>query len=88
MKGMDEEIDEILTKMDQIKQQLKDYLSKCKEKFGCDKITYASNRKYRFQLEIPHDFCKAIDEDEDFFVTARLKHVRRYLSSELTNLTT
>lgn len=32
--------------------------------------------------------CQIIDDDDDFFITARLKHVRRYLSSDLTNLTT
>jgi DNA mismatch repair protein MSH6 len=32
--------------------------------------------------------CTLIDDDDDFFVTARLKHNRRYLSSDLTNLTT
>lgn len=45
---MDDEIDEILEKMDAIKLLLKDFLSRCRQKFNCDKITFASNRKYRF----------------------------------------
>lgn len=61
MKGMDEEIDVILESMDKIKQSLKDYLSNCRVKFNCDKITYASNRKYRYQLEFPNDQCDYID---------------------------
>ena len=33
---------------DAIKLELKDYLAKCRSRFGCDKINFASNRKYRF----------------------------------------
>lgn len=88
MGGMDDEIDEILKSMDHTKSLLNDYLNKQKKLFNCEKIQYASNRKYRYQLEIPNEWCEAIDECDEFFITARLKHVKRYLSSELTNLTT
>ena len=88
MEGMDTEIDEILANMDKIKLDLNNYLGLQRKMFQCDKIIYASNRKYRYQLEIPNEYCEKIDECDEFFITARLKHCKRYLSSELTNLTT
>lgn len=48
MKGMDAEIDEILLKMDKIKTEIRDLLEETRKKFNCDKITFASNRKYRY----------------------------------------
>lgn len=88
MQGMDDEIDEILESMDKTKVQLNEYLQRQRKAFNTEKITFACNRKYRYQLEIPNELCEQIDECDEFFITARLKHVKRYLSSELTNLTT
>ena len=48
MKGMDSEIDDILQRMDEIKENIKKLLMETREKFSCNKITFAHNRKYRF----------------------------------------
>ena len=48
MLGMDPEIDGILARMDAIKLQLKNVLISTRAKFNCDKIVFASNRKYRY----------------------------------------
>ena len=61
MLGMDPEIDGILARMDAIKLQLKTVLINTRAKFNCDKIVFASNRKYRYQFEIPHENCSEIE---------------------------
>jgi DNA mismatch repair ATPase MutS len=88
MKGMDTEIDEILERMDQIKSQIKSLLDQTRAKFDCNKITYAHNRKYRYQFEVPHEHSQPMEDDDNYFVTVRLKHAKRFLCSELSNLTT
>lgn len=67
---------------------MRDLLDKVRTKFNCDKIVYASNRKYRHQFEVPVEHAAKIEEDADFFCTTRLKHVKRFLCNELSNLTT
>jgi len=56
MKGMDAEIDEILERMDAIKLDIRELLEKTRRKFNCDKITYASTRRYRYTFEVPHEY--------------------------------
>lgn len=63
-------------------------LRNVRTKFDCDKIVFASNRKYRHQLEVPISVADKLEADPDFFVTTRLKHTRRFLSAQLSNLTT
>ena len=88
IKGMDREIDDILDRMDAIKRRVQECLQEARNKFNCDKITLASNRKYRFNLEVPNEFSEKIEKDDTYFVTTRLKSCKRFLSSELSNLTT
>ena len=87
-KGLDPEIDEILARMDAIKVGMRALLEKVRRKFDSDRIVFASNRKYRHQLEVPHEVAERVEADDNFFVTTRLKGVRRFLCSELSNLTT
>ena len=56
--GLDPEVDEILKKMDGIKAEINQYLKDIRKKFNCDKIVYACNRKYRYQLEVPMEHIK------------------------------
>lgn len=88
MKGMDAEIDSLLEKMDEIKGDIRICLMETKKKFNCDKITLASTRKYRFMFEVPHEYSQPIENDENYFITTRLKHCKRFLCAELSNLTT
>lgn len=74
--------------MDGVKASMRDLLDDMKRKFNCDKITYASNRKYRHQLEVPLECADMVEKDDNFFVTTRLKNCRRFLCAELSNLTT
>ena len=74
--------------MDKIKTEIRLILENTRKKFNCDKITFASNRKYRYQFEVPHEYSKEIEEDDNYFVTVRLTHCKRFLCSELSNLTT
>ena len=74
--------------MDEIKNQIKQFLQQVRVKFNCQKITFATNRKFRYQLEIPNEYTQDIEKDENFFLTTRLKNVKRYLCNELSNLTT
>lgn len=88
MRGMNPEIDGILEKMDKIKHKIRESLKEMQAKFCCEKITFASNRKFRYQYEVPHEFSAAIEKDDNYFITARLKNAKRFLCNELSNLTT
>ena len=84
---MDTEIDAILEKMDEIKLKIRALLHEARKKFNCEKITLSSTRKYRFTFEVPHEFSDKIEKDDNYFITTRLKHCKRFLCTELSNLT-
>ena len=62
-KGLDVKIDKICDKVDGYKEDLKDFLAKAREQFGCNTIVYQHNRKYQYQLESPADCCAKFDEN-------------------------
>lgn len=57
---MDREYDAIQVEIEEIKEQLNDYLKKQEKRFGC-KISYFGADKKRFQLEIPESNAKRAD---------------------------
>lgn len=85
---MDQEIDELLVRMDEIKRNIKEYLEDTKRKLSCDKIVFAHTRRYRYTFEVPIEYAHLMEKDDNFFVTTKLKHTRRFLTNELSNLTT
>ncbi|CAH0559312.1 unnamed protein product [Brassicogethes aeneus] len=61
-KGLDADYDDIEEKIADINKDLGDYLSQQSKKFGC-KVTYFGSDKKRFQLDIPENKTKHVDED-------------------------
>lgn len=59
-KGVDREYDAIQVEIEEIKEQLNDYLKKQEKRFGC-RISYFGTEKKRFQLEIPESNAKRAD---------------------------
>ncbi len=44
--GLDDDIDELLKDITQLKVKLKEYIAKVRKQFDCSKISYAHNRKF------------------------------------------
>ena len=71
VKGLDEAFDSANAKVNQIKQQLEEYLRSIRRKFGNEKgITY-SHSKYRYEIEVPTELVSGNKKPPEFEFTSQ-----------------
>ncbi|CAD5111108.1 DgyrCDS451 [Dimorphilus gyrociliatus] len=81
-KGTDIEYDEAIENIDDLEQQLEDFLSAQKKKFGSSAICYFGSGKNRYQVEIP----EKIKVPSSYSLISSRKGFKRYRTEELEDL--
>ncbi len=78
-KGVDPDLDAAEAELEQIKQELAEYLKEQKRHFGCD-VKYWGTGKNRFQLEVPVE--KVGRAGGDYELASGTKKLKRYVTAE------
>ena len=84
-KGIDEELDQVNVRIEQVRQQLDDYIEDVKKTTGCPDVKlFSSTGIFRFQIEVPQKV--KLDPDE-YIETSNAKGKQRYMTDTLEQLT-
>lgn len=81
-KGVDADYDEVVESIEEIEQELKQYLKGQEKFFGC-KLSFFGNDKKRYQIDVPERFAKKADSRYSLEGTKKGKEPsKRYTTSE------
>lgn len=75
--GTEEEIDKLTNQIDQIKEELNEYIKKIRARFSNNDICYIHIRA-RYELEIPEFLVEGKKKPEDFVFTSKRKGFQRF----------
>lgn len=80
--GVDDEFDYVNREIESINNEADKYLKKQEKFFGC-RLSYFGTDKKRFQIEIPENHCRKIDDsDTAFSLEGQRKGFKRYHTEE------
>ena len=86
-RGIFEDFDNLNDRVEQIKEQMQDYVEDVAKDTGCcgNVALFQSQSKIRFQLEFPENF--SLEDKEEFIQTSTMKGKKRYITQALEDLT-
>lgn len=78
-KGVDEEYDQVLEKLDEIEKDSNKYLEQQRKHFGV-KVTFIGSDRKRYQLEVPDSQLKKVTSSYE--LQSQRKGFKRYYTNE------
>ena len=80
--GVNQDIDDMIEKITDIKSSLQDHLERQRKKFSCNEIKY-THTKHRYELEIPEDLVEGTKRPKEFAITSKRKGFLRFHTPEI-----
>lgn len=84
-RGLDQNFDQANDGVNQVKQQLEDYIGTIRTQLKCKRISY-SHAKFRYELEIPTEVVKGNRKPREFEFTSQRKGFERFHTQEIKDL--
>ncbi len=77
--GVDENYDQVLTRVDAVKKKLVNELEYWKKKLNCHDIKFINNKNYKYQIEVPEKYVSDHSKrPKELILTSKAKGVLRF----------